>query len=113
MMPLFWVSLSLSAVAGMFLFGYGVTSTVSERILTLAGAAALAAQLGGALTVHLFTQFGVPVSITQAVIGGIMGIGQAKDIVIMDTRTVLRVILGWVMAPLVGLGLACLLLALP
>jgi PiT family inorganic phosphate transporter len=80
------------------LFGYGVTSTVSERILALAGAASLAAQLGGALTVHFFTQLGIPVSITQAVIGGIVGIGQAKDIVIMNRRIVLRVVLGWIMA---------------
>jgi len=105
-------SLSVSAVAGIFLFGYGVTRTVSERILTLAGTAALAAQLGGALTVHLFTQFGAPVSIIQAVIGGIIGIGWTKDIVIMNTRVVLRVVLGWMMAPLIGLGLASLLLAL-
>jgi len=110
--PLLSTSLSISAVAGIYLFGYGVTSTVSEKILALAGAAALAAQIGGALTVHLFTQFGIPVSITQAIIGGIIGIGRAKDIAIMNTRVVSRVVLGWIMAPLIGLGLALLLLAL-
>lgn len=110
--PLFSACLSAAAVVGIYLFGYGVTSTVSERILALAGAASLASQLGGALTVHFFTQLGIPVSITQAVIGGIVGIGQAKDIVIMNRRIVLRVVLGWIMAPLTGLLVSLLLLTL-
>jgi len=111
-MPLLSLSLSVATVVGIYLFGHGVASTVSERILSLAGAAALAAQLGGALAVHLFTQLGVPVSITQATIGGITGIGQAKDISIMNRRIVLRIVLGWIAAPLTGLGLAWLLLTL-
>lgn len=111
-LPLVSVMLSIATVAGIYLFGYGVAGTVSERILALTGAAALAAQLGGALTVHIFTQVGVPVSITQAIIGGIAGIGQTKDIVIMNRRIVLRIVLGWVMAPLAGLGLSWLLLIL-
>ena len=108
----FSVLLSIASVTGIYLFGYGVVRTVSERILALAGSAALAAQLGGALTVHLFTQLGVPVSIIQATIGGIAGIGQAKDIAIMNRRIVLRIVLGWVVAPLTGLALAWLLLTL-
>jgi len=109
---LFSACLSIATVAGIYLFGYGVTRTVSERILALTGAAALAAQLGGALTVHLFTQLGVPVSIIQAAIGGITGIGQAKHIAIMNRRIVLRIVLGWIVAPLTGLALAWLLVTL-
>lgn len=112
-LPMFSVFLSTAAVVGIYVFGYRVTRTVSERILALTGAAALAAQLGGALTVHLFTQFGVPVSITQAIIGGITGIGQAKDIAIVNRRIVLHIILGWIIAPLTGIGLAWLMLTLP
>jgi PiT family inorganic phosphate transporter len=111
-LPMFSVFLSTAAVLGIYVFGYRVTRTVSERILALTGAAALAAQLGGALTVHLFTQFGVPVSITQAIIGGITGIAQAKDIAIVNRRIVLHIILGWIIAPLTGIGLAWLILTL-
>jgi len=110
--PFLSLFLSIAAAAGIYLFGYAVTGTVSEKILALAGAAALAAQVGGALTVHLFTQIGFPVSITQAVVGGIVGIGQAKSIVIMNRRTVLRVVFGWIVAPLAGLVVAWLLLVL-
>ena len=110
--PFLSLCLSIAAVAGIYLFGYTVTSTVSEKILALAGAAALAAQVGGALTVHLFTQIGIPVSITQAVVGGIVGIGQAKSIVIMNRRMILRIVFGWIVAPLAGLILAWLLLIL-
>jgi PiT family inorganic phosphate transporter len=110
--PLFSLLLSSATVAGIFLFGCGVAATVSDRILSLVGAAALAAQLGAALTVHLFTQLGIPVSITQATIGGIAGIGQAKDIAIMNRQIVLRIILGWIAAPVTGLAFAWLLLAL-
>jgi PiT family inorganic phosphate transporter len=111
-LPLFSAFLSVATIAGIYAFGYRVTRTVSERILALTGAAALAAQLGGALTVHLFTQLGFPVSITQAIIGGITGIGQAKDIAIMNRRIILRIILGWIIAPLTGMGLAWLILTL-
>jgi len=110
--PVLSLCLSIAAVAGIFLFGYAVTSTVSEKILALAGAAALTAQVGGALTAHFFTQIKIPVSITQTVVGGVVGIGQAKAIVIMNRRMLLRVVSGWIMAPLTGLLLAWLLLIL-
>lgn len=105
-LPLLSALLSIATLIGIYLLGRGVTRTVSEKILTLTGVAAVAAMLGGALTVHLFTQLRVPVSVTQAVTGGITGIGRAKDVAIMNRVVVLRIVLGWILAPFTGFVLA-------
>ena len=47
--------------------------SVAENIIGLSPSASFAAQMGGAMTVHGFTQFGIPVSVSQAVVGGIFG----------------------------------------
>ena len=95
-----------ATVVGIFALGRGVTRTLSEKVLTLTGVAAVAVTIAAALTVELFTQVGVPVAITQAVTGGIIGIGQAKEIAIMNRRILLRIVLSWILAPVAGLVLA-------
>jgi len=87
---------------GIYFLSRGITESVSKRITGLSPTTALAAQLSGALTVHLFTQFGLPVSITQALVGGIFGIGMTKKIALINRYMVRNIIMGWVLAPVIG-----------
>ena len=87
---------------GIYFLSRGVTESVGKEIIGLSPSTALVAQLSGALTVHLFTQFKLPVSITQALIGSVLGIGLAKKIVLMNTRMVRNIVMGWTLAPLMG-----------
>jgi len=92
----------LAAASGIYFLSKGITESVGREIIGLSPVTALVSQLSGAITVHLFTQFGLPVSITQAQGGGILGIGIAKRIVFMNKRKTRNIILGWMLAPLVG-----------
>jgi len=92
----------LAAALGIYFLSRGITESVGREIIGLSPVTALVSQLSGAVTVHLFTQFGLPVSITQAQVGGILGIGIAKRIVFMNKRKTRNIILGWMLAPLAG-----------
>ncbi len=100
-----WISMLILGVAtslGIYFLSRGVTESVGKGIIGLSPSTALVAQLSGALTVHLFTQFGIPVSITQAIIGGVIGIGSAKRIALMNIHTIKKILLAWLLAPIVG-----------
>lgn len=62
--------------------------------------------MGGALTVHGFTEAGIPVSVSQAVVGGIFGASIPRNIVVRNNRLVREIIVGWTAAPLMGAVLA-------
>jgi PiT family inorganic phosphate transporter len=97
-----------TAVGILFLSG-GITKSIGKGIIGISPLSALAAQMGGALTTHYFTQFGIPVSVTQALIGGIFGIGLAKRIVLANKRIIRGIMMGWALAPLSGFVISYLL----
>ena len=100
------ILLGLATVIGMVLLSRGTTLSVAENIVGLNPAASFAAQMGGAATVHGFTQFGVPVSVSQAVVGGVFGAAIPRKIVVRNDRLTREIILGWTAAPILGAALA-------
>jgi PiT family inorganic phosphate transporter len=100
------VAFGLATIVGMVLFSRGTTQSVAENIVGLSPSASFATQMGGAITVHGFTQFGIPVSISQAVVGGIFGAALPRKIVVRNARLTREIVLGWTAAPLLGAGLA-------
>jgi PiT family inorganic phosphate transporter len=107
-----WVALGfgIATVAGIVIFGRRTTRSVAENLVGLNMPAAMAAQLGGAMVVHGFTQVGMPVSISQAVVGGIFGPPALRKLVVRNSRLVRQLILWWTAAPLaaaiIAFGLA-------
>ena len=100
------LALGLGTIVGMVFFSRGTTRSVAENIVGLSPSASFAAQMGGAVTVHGFTQFGIPVSVSQAVIGGVFGAAIPRNVVVRNDRLTKEIILGWTAAPLVGAILA-------
>jgi PiT family inorganic phosphate transporter len=100
----------ISALIGTILFGKRTVRTVGENITSLDPARAFAALFGGAIIVELFTQFHLPVSMTQAVVGGIIGTGFVKGYRDINKRTVKNLALSWVLAPLVSFVVAYILM---
>ncbi len=94
---------ALGYVLGVLSFGRGVFRRVGEEIYEMDSSSSVSAQLGGATVIELFTQLGVPVSVTQAVSSGILGAGVAKRISMMNYRVAFLIVLEWVITPLVGL----------
>jgi len=97
---------------GIYFLSWRITESVGSGIISLSPSTALVAQFSGAFTVHIFTQFGLPVSITQAIIGGILGIGLAKKIAILNVGAVNKTVAGWTLAPLLGTAISYVLVML-
>lgn len=81
-------------ILGMLGFSRGTTRSAAENIVGLNPSASFAAQMGGALAGHGFTEFGIPVSVSQAVIGGIFGAAIPRNIVVRNDRLTGEIIIG-------------------
>jgi PiT family inorganic phosphate transporter len=89
---------------GMLTFGQRMMELVGRDLVQLEPATALLAMLAQAFTVHVFAVLGVPVSTSQALAGGALGIGVAKGVRTIGLRTLMQILSGWVATPL-GAGL--------
>ena len=67
------LSIFLTASLGMILFGKSIAKVVGDKIVVLSQIKTLSAMLGSAIVASLFTALSVPVSLTQVVIGGMLG----------------------------------------
>ena len=92
------VSIALGAVT----FSKNVMLTVGKRLLNLDAFSAFIVILSEAITVHIFAIIGVPVSTSQAVVGGVLGIGIVKGVRTVDIRTLRRILYAWILTPVIG-----------
>jgi PiT family inorganic phosphate transporter len=107
-----WAALigGLSIAVGVLTYSKKVMMTVGKGIVPLSPFSALVVVLAEALTLHLFTQIGVPVSSSQAVVGAVIGVGVVGDTRTVSTKMLLKISIGWVLAPVAGGIMACLLI---
>jgi len=96
----------MAALIGSVSMGFGVCTfsrrvmyTVGKKITELNDFAALIAVLGQDITVHLFSWYGVPVSTSQAIVGGVIGVGLVKSSRKVNFRTVGKIVIGWFSTP--------------
>jgi PiT family inorganic phosphate transporter len=103
----------LSIALGALTFSEGVMLTVGKGIVPLDPFSAFVVVLAEALTLHFFTQVGVPVSSSQAVVGAVVGVGLVGGLRTVSARSLFKISVGWLMTPLsAGLISAALLLSL-
>jgi phosphate/sulfate permease len=100
------VSIFLTTALGMILFGKSIAKVVGDKIVGLSQVKTLAAMLGSAIITSLFTALSVPVSLTQVVIGGMLGAGVAHRPSIVNMQELLILVLGWAIVTIVSAGLA-------
>ena len=91
---------SFSIASGVLTYSRKVMMTVGKEITPLDEYAAFIAALSGAITVELFTQVGVPVSSSQAIVGGVAGVGLVKGARTVSRQTLIRIVIGWVSTPI-------------
>lgn len=82
-------------VTGLLMYGRKVIETVGERITALTPSRAFAATLAAASTVIFSTSAGIPVSATQTLVGGVLGVGLAKGIGALNLNVIRNIILSW------------------
>jgi inorganic phosphate transporter, PiT family len=89
----------VSIVSGVLTYSKKVMMTIGKGIAPLDPFSALVAVLAGAFTMHVFTQLGVPVSSSQAMVGAVVGVGISGDVQTVSLKMLTKIALGWVCAP--------------
>jgi PiT family inorganic phosphate transporter len=90
----------LSIAAGILTYSRPVMETVGRKLVRLDPFSSLIVVLSLAVTMHVYTFIGVPVSSSQAVIGCVLGIGLVKGVNTVSTRTLRNILSGWFLTPI-------------
>lgn len=96
----------LAISMGVLTYSRGVMTSIGKKICPLGIFSALVVILAQAITVHLYTQIGIPVSTSQAVVGAVAGIGLVKGIRTVNKRMLFYIFAGWVITPLLAATLS-------
>jgi PiT family inorganic phosphate transporter len=102
----------LSIASGVLTYSKKVMMTVGKGIAPLDPFSGLIAVVAEALTLHIFTQIGVPVSSSQAIVGAVVGVGFVGDVRTVSRKMLARIAVGWAMTPISAGTLTYLLLLL-
>ncbi len=90
----------ISIAFGSLTYGKKVMMTVGKGIAPLDPFSAFVTILAEALTLHIFTQIGVPISSSQAIVGAVIGVGIVGGLRTVSARVVTKITIGWFMTPL-------------
>ena len=93
---------------GILTFSRRVMLTVGQSIVRISAFSAFIVVLAEAVTIHVYAVIGVPVSTTQAVVGGLFGIGLMKGFQVINWRTLAKILAGWISTPVVAGAFAAL-----
>ncbi len=94
-----------SAFLGTVLWGRKTVITVGRKITALDPARAFSAQISGSIVVEAFTQLHFPVSIMQAIIGGVIGTGILRGKNELNKKTLKNLSVSWAMVPAISFAL--------
>jgi PiT family inorganic phosphate transporter len=92
----------LSIASGVLTYSWKVMRTIGMRIVPMDAFSAVVSELSEAITVHIFTQVGVPVSTSQAIVGAVVGVGIIKDVKTVSKRMLVEIGIGWISTPLLS-----------
>lgn len=101
------IGISLLAVLGAALLGRGrVAGTIGDRMLALPPQGVLTLFVASSIVVWAGTQFALPISIAQCVLGGMFGASLAKRLAVMNGKLVYETVLSWLIVPSVAFALS-------
>lgn len=96
-------------VTGLGIWGRKVIATVGENIIALKPSGGFCAELATATTVLIASRFGLPVSTSHSLVGGVIGIGLVQNPKSIRLETLRGIFLAWIItvpiAALLGAGL--------
>jgi inorganic phosphate transporter, PiT family len=112
---------AVAICTGIATYSHRIMFTVGRDLVRLDSVTALIAILSEAAVVDFmahswklgsFTLPAIPVSISQALVGAIFGLGLARGIQTIQLTTLRRIVLGWIIAPILSATLGYLFLPL-
>lgn len=94
----FWIVLlgCTGVILGLIMYGRKVIETVGSHITALTPSRAFSATLAAATTVVFSTSTGIPVSATQTLVGGVLGVGLARGIDALNLGVIRNIFLSWI-----------------
>src|SRR5688572_24025106 len=94
----FWVVAScfLAIGLGTMFGGWRIVKTMGQRITKLRPVGGFAAETGGAISLFLATNLGIPVSTTHTITGSIIGVGSAQRVKAVRWGVAGNIIAAWV-----------------
>jgi PiT family inorganic phosphate transporter len=95
----------IGIVAGLAVLGKKVIATIGEGIIALQPSGGLCAELATATTILIASRFGLPVSTSHALVGGVVGIGFVQGLKSIQFKTVRSIGLTWLITIPVSAGL--------
>ena len=95
-----------SIALGILTFSKPVMETVGKKLVNLDPFSAFVVILAEAITVHIYTIIGVPVSTSQALVGAVIGIGIVKGVNTVSKKTLKNILMAWFLTPVVSCFLA-------
>ncbi len=92
----------LSIAIGALTFSKRVMLTVGKRIIELDHFSSLISIFAESITVWIYSIIGVPVSTSQAVVGGVLGAGLARGTSLANRGMLYRILFGWIGTPVIA-----------
>jgi PiT family inorganic phosphate transporter len=94
----FWVVLVCQAAMalGTLTGGWRIVRTMGSKITRLTPVQGFCAETGGALTLFMATELGIPVSTTHTITGAIMGVGAARKISAVRWNVANSIVVAWI-----------------
>ncbi len=102
----FWVVLACycAMALGTLMGGWRIVKTMGTRITRLTPMQGFCAETGGAMTLFMATELGVPVSTTHTITGAIIGVGTARRASAVSWKVANDIVIAWVVTlPAAGL----------
>ena len=96
----------IGIVIGLATMGYRVMATIGTKITELTPTRGYSAEFAAALTIVLASRLGLPISTTQTLVGGVMGVGLAQGIKALDLSILGRIAASWIITVPIGAVLA-------
>ena len=89
------------AVVGVIVLGGGsISGTVGDRLLGLSPLGVVATFLSSAVLIWLGTELGIPISISQCLMGGMFGTAYTRQFSVINTRLAAENLTSWVVVPM-------------
>jgi PiT family inorganic phosphate transporter len=93
-----WVVIScyVAIALGTLFGGWRIVKTMGQRITKLRPVGGFAAETGGAISLFLATNLGIPVSTTHTITGSIIGVGSAQRVKAVRWGVAGNIVAAWV-----------------
>ncbi|KAM3093911.1 inorganic phosphate transporter [Phormidesmis sp. 146-35] len=96
----------MGIVAGLAVLGKKVIATIGEGIISLQPSGGFCAELATATTILVASRFGLPVSTSHALVGGVVGVGLVQGLKSIQGKTLRSIALTWLVTIPISAGLS-------